>query len=93
MRLSKSIFQNIKVRVFVRLKVILLQRKEKSTFSMAQKVYRAKKALSILLGTCVPSAKTQASKIRIRKMELDENLLMVSLNRLTIPSLTKHSFL
>lgn len=37
----------------------------------------AKKALNIYLGQCVPSVKTQASKIRIRKMELDENLLMV----------------
>lgn len=39
---------------------------------------RAKKGLAILLGQCVPSVKSQASKIRIRKMELDENLLMVS---------------
>ncbi|XP_037045792.1 28S ribosomal protein S17, mitochondrial [Bradysia coprophila] len=38
--------------------------------------HRAKKALTILLGQCVPSVKSQASKIRIRKMELDENLLM-----------------
>lgn len=31
----------------------------------------------ILLGQCVPSVKVNASKIRIRKMELDKNLLMV----------------
>lgn len=37
----------------------------------------AKKALTTLLGQCVPSVKSQASKIRIRRMELDENLLMV----------------
>lgn len=39
--------------------------------------HTAKKALTILLGQCVPSVKSQASKIRIRRMELDENLLMV----------------
>ncbi|KAJ6642005.1 28S ribosomal protein S17, mitochondrial [Pseudolycoriella hygida] len=43
---------------------------------MANRVHRAKKALTILLGQCVPSVKSQASKIRIRRMELDENLLM-----------------
>lgn len=31
----------------------------------------------ILLGQCVPSVKQNASKIRIRKMDLDQNLLMV----------------
>lgn len=40
--------------------------------------HATKKALTILLGQCVPSVKSQASKIRIRRMELDENLLMVT---------------
>lgn len=35
------------------------------------------KSLKILLGQCVPSVKENASKIRIRKMELDRNLFMV----------------
>lgn len=34
---------------------------------------------AILLGHCVPSLKANASKIRIRKMELDTNLNMVRL--------------
>lgn len=41
---------------------------------MASKVNKA----LILLGQCVPSVKQNASKIRVRKMDLDQNLLMVS---------------
>lgn len=41
---------------------------------MASKV----KSLKMLIGQCVPCVKENASKIRIRKMELDENLFMVS---------------
>lgn len=33
--------------------------------------------LALLLGQCVPSVKHNASKIRIRQMELDTNLNMV----------------
>lgn len=40
---------------------------------MASKVGK----LAIMLGQCVPSVKHNASKIRIRKMELDTNLNMV----------------
>lgn len=32
----------------------------------------------MLLGQCVPCVKQNASKIQIRRLELDENLLMVS---------------
>lgn len=42
--------------------------------TMANKVGK----LAIMLGQCVPSVKANASKIRIRKMELDTNLNMVS---------------
>lgn len=38
--------------------------------------------LAIMLGQCVPSVKHNASKIRIRKMELDTNLNMV---RIRVP--------
>ena len=31
----------------------------------------------MLLGQCVPCVKQNASKIRIRRMDLDKNLLMV----------------
>ncbi|XP_018333124.1 28S ribosomal protein S17, mitochondrial [Agrilus planipennis] len=34
------------------------------------------KKISLLLGHCVPSVKSQASKIRIKRLELDTNLLM-----------------
>ncbi|XP_014251238.1 28S ribosomal protein S17, mitochondrial [Cimex lectularius] len=34
------------------------------------------KAIGLLLGKCVPSVKTNASKICVTKLELDENLLM-----------------
>lgn len=40
---------------------------------MASKLGKA----AMLLGQCVPSVKANASKIRIRKMELDQNLFMV----------------
>lgn len=30
----------------------------------------------LLLGTCVPTAKQNAAKIRVKRLELDENLLM-----------------
>lgn len=33
---------------------------------------------SLLLGRCVPCVKQNASKIKVSKMELDENLLMVT---------------
>lgn len=32
----------------------------------------------LLLGRCVPSVKQNASKIIVKKLELDQNLLMVS---------------
>lgn len=32
----------------------------------------------MLLGRCVPSVKQNASKIIVKKLELDQNLLMVS---------------
>lgn len=32
----------------------------------------------LLLGQCVPTVKQNATKIRIKRLELDENLLMVS---------------
>ena len=32
----------------------------------------------MLLGQCVPCVKQNASKIRVRRLKLDENLLMVS---------------
>ena len=41
----------------------------------AQKLSRA----FMLMGQCVPSMKQNAAKIRVRRMELDKNLLMVSL--------------
>lgn len=44
---------------------------------MASKVGK----LAIMLGQCVPSVKHNASKIRIRKMELDTNLNMVRIGR------------
>lgn len=31
----------------------------------------------LLLGQCVPSVKQNAAKIRVKRLELDENLLMV----------------
>lgn len=34
----------------------------------------------MLLGQCVPCLKQNASKLRIKRLELDENLLMVRLN-------------
>ncbi|XP_012251536.2 28S ribosomal protein S17, mitochondrial [Athalia rosae] len=36
----------------------------------------SKKAIALLLGQCVPSLKKGVPKIRIRHLELDENLLM-----------------
>lgn len=45
---------------------------------------------SILLGKCVPSAKQNASKIRITRMILDENLLMVSVHS-SVPESQKYS--
>lgn len=38
-------------------------------------VETAKKFL--LLGQCVPTVKQNAAKIRVKRLELDENLLMV----------------
>lgn len=32
----------------------------------------------LLLGQCVPTVKQNAAKIRVKRLELDENLLMVS---------------
>lgn len=31
----------------------------------------------LLLGQCVPTVKQNAAKIRVKRLELDENLLMV----------------
>lgn len=31
----------------------------------------------LLLGQCVPTVKQNATKIRVKRLELDENLLMV----------------
>lgn len=33
----------------------------------------------LLLGQCVPTVKQNATKIRVKRLELDENLLMVGL--------------
>lgn len=38
---------------------------------------RASRSL-LLMGRCVPSVKQNASKIVVKKLELDQNLLMVS---------------
>lgn len=34
----------------------------------------------LLMGQCVPAVKQNAAKIRVKRLELDENLLMVSTN-------------
>lgn len=34
---------------------------------------------SMLLGICVPSLKQGASKFKVKRLELDQNLLMVSI--------------
>lgn len=44
---------------------------------MARRVADAAKQF-ILLGQCVPTVKQNATKIRVKRLELDENLLMVS---------------
>lgn len=50
----------------------------------------ASKAVGIFLGQCVPSVKANASKIRIKRMVLDTNLLMVITSNLRIwPDLLK----
>lgn len=54
----------------------------------------ASKALGIFLGQCVPSVKANASKIRIKRMVLDTNLLMVITPKLgsSLYSFTKNVF-
>lgn len=37
----------------------------------------------LLLGQCVPTVKQNAAKIRVKRLELDENLLMVCIMDLT----------
>lgn len=39
----------------------------------------------MLLGVCVPSLKRGASKFKIKRMELDQNLNMVSFTRVHSP--------
>lgn len=34
----------------------------------------------MLMGKCVPCLKHNASKIQVKRLELDQNLLMVSIN-------------
>lgn len=46
---------------------------------MANKIKDAAKKF-ILLGQCVPTVKQNATKIRVKRLELDENLLMVCIN-------------
>lgn len=43
---------------------------------MARNVADAAKKF-LLLGQCVPTVKQNATKIRVKRLELDENLLMV----------------
>lgn len=43
---------------------------------MARNVADAAKKF-LLLGQCVPTVKQNAAKIRVKRLELDENLLMV----------------
>lgn len=44
---------------------------------MAKNTILPKQIFTYLLGVCVPSSKQNAAKIRIRRLELDEHLLMV----------------
>lgn len=55
----------------------------------------ASKALGIFLGQCVPSVKANASKIRIKRMVLDTNLLMVITSNIDFSpqSFTKNVFI
>lgn len=53
----------------------------RSSTSATMSVAGAVKSL-LLLGRCAPSVKQNASKIIVKKLELDENLLMVNQNRL-----------
>lgn len=43
---------------------------------MARNIADAAKKL-LLLGQCVPTVKQNVAKIRVKRLELDENLLMV----------------
>lgn len=49
---------------------------KRNTIKMARNVAETARKF-LLLGQCVPTVKQNAAKIRVKRLELDENLLMV----------------
>lgn len=56
---------------------------------MARRITDAAKNF-LLLGQCVPTVKQNAAKIRVKRLELDENLLMVRWNCYSLFSLVRN---